>query len=76
MIHAGQLIKETIHKQGRTITWFATQLCCTRPNVYKIFKKENIDIYLLWRISLILQHDFFQDLSNGFIQEYSNQNSK
>lgn len=76
MIHAGQLIKETIHKQGRTITWFATQLCCTRPNVYKIFKKENIDIYLLWRISLILQHDFFQDLSNGFIQEYSNLNSK
>ncbi|MDC2394442.1 hypothetical protein OU990_25590 [Bacteroides ovatus] len=43
----------------------ATQLCCTRPNVYKIFRKENIDIHLLWRISCILGHDFFRDLSDS-----------
>ena len=61
MIHAGQLIERTLHEQGRTVTWFATQLCCTRPNVYKIFRKENIDIHLLWRISCILGHDFFRD---------------
>ncbi len=47
MIHAGQLIERTLHEQGRTVTWFAGQLCCTRPNIYKIFKKENIDIHLL-----------------------------
>ena len=64
MIHAGQLIERTLHEQGRTVTWFATQLCCTRPNVYKIFKKENIDIHLLWRISCILHHNFFQDISD------------
>ena len=52
-----------LHEQGRTVTWFARQLCCTRPNVYKIFGKENIDISLLWRISCILHHDFFGDLS-------------
>ena len=65
MIHAGQLIERTLHEQGRTVTWFATQLCCTRPNVYKIFRKENIDIHLLWRISCILGHDFFRDLSDS-----------
>lgn len=65
MIHAGQLIERTLHEQGHTVTWFATQLCCTRPNVYKIFKKENIDIHLLWRISYILGHDFFRDLSDS-----------
>ena len=65
MIHAGQLIERTLHEQGRTVTWFATQLCCTRPNVYKIFRKENIDIHLLWRISCILDHDFFRDLSDS-----------
>lgn len=65
MIHAGQLIEQTLHEQGRTVTWFAAQLCCTRPNVYKIFKKENIDIQQLWRISCILNHDFFQDLSDS-----------
>ena len=29
-----------------------------------IFHKENIDIQLLWRISCILNHDFFRDLSD------------
>lgn len=65
MSHVGQLIAHILHEQGRTVTWFATQLCCTRPNVYKIFQKENIDIHLLWRISCILGHDFFHDLSNN-----------
>lgn len=59
MIHIGQLIEQTLKEQGRTVTWFAGQLCCTRPNVYKIFKKDNIDIKLLVRISDILQVDFF-----------------
>lgn len=66
MIHAGQLIERTLHDQGRTVTWFARQLCCTRPNVYKIFRKANIDLQLLWRISHILEHDFFQELSEAF----------
>ena len=60
-----KVIERTLHEQGRTVTWFATQLCCTRPNVYKIFRKENIDIHLLWRISYILGHDFFRDLSDS-----------
>ena len=63
IIHVGQLIENTLRNQGRTVTWFAAQLCCTRPNVYKIFSKESIDTYLLWRISCILQHNFFHDLS-------------
>lgn len=63
MIHIGKLIERTLHDQGRTVTWFAAQLCCTRPNIYKIFAKENIDLHLLWRISAILGHDFFQDIS-------------
>lgn len=65
-IHVGHLIEQTLHTQGRTVTWFAGQLCCTRPNVYKIFQKDNIDIHLLWRISGILNYDFFKDLSDEF----------
>ena len=48
-----------------TIDWFAKELNCDRRNVYRIFKKENIDIHLLARISQILGHDFFRDLSEG-----------
>lgn len=65
MIHVGKLIEKTLHEQGRSVTWFAMQLCCTRPNVYKIFRKENIDIHLLWRISCILNHNFFKDISDS-----------
>ena len=71
MIHVGRLIEDKLHEQGRTVTWFATQLCCTRPNVYKIFNKESIDTYLLWRISNILRHDFFHDLSEAAHSDFN-----
>ena len=76
MIHAGQLIQRTLHDQGRTVTWFAAQLCCTRPNVYKIFRKENIDIHLLWRISYILKYTFFSELADAIDSKSTSNVSK
>ncbi len=70
MLHAGQLVEQILREQGRSVTWFADRLCCTRPNVYKIFRKENIDICLLWRISDILEHDFFHDFSQAYGDEF------
>jgi hypothetical protein len=69
MTHIGNLIEHTLHEQGRTVTWFAAQLCCTRPNIYKLFRKESIDMHLLWRISSILGHDFFMNCSSQFKSE-------
>ena len=63
MIHIGNKIKEELHRQERTVTWFASKLYCNRQNVYDIFKRENIDTALLRRISTILGHDFFKDIS-------------
>lgn len=59
MVHIGQLIEQEIHKQERSVTWFAKQLCYERTNVYSIFKRESIDTALLVRISKILHHNFF-----------------
>lgn len=70
MVHVGQLIEQILREQGRSVTWFAARLYCSRPNVYKIFRRENIDICLLWRISDILGHDFFRDLSVAHAEEY------
>ena len=56
----GQLIKNELQRQERTVSWFARKLCCDRSNVYKIFKRTTIDTELLLRISQILQHDFFE----------------
>ena len=59
MIHIGNLIKEELELQERSVTWFANKLCCERTNVYSIFKRESIDTDLLQRISKILHRNFF-----------------
>lgn len=58
----GILIKEELEKQERSVSWFARKLACDRSNVYRLFQ-ESIDTHLLARISLILNRDFFSELS-------------
>ncbi|GAA6254953.1 hypothetical protein F070042J6_08050 [Bacteroides sp. f07] len=69
MVHIGQLIELELHRQERSVTWFANKLYCDRTNVYKIFKRGSIDSDLLLRISTILNHNFFfyylQELENN-----------
>lgn len=69
MLHVGELVKNVVHEQGRSVTWFAKRLGCTRPNVYKIFAKENLDISLLWRISNILNYNFFMRIGELYHDE-------
>lgn len=66
MIHIGQRIKEEFEKQPKnhTISWLASQVNCDRRNVYHIFNRQTIDTDLLYRISVILDHNFFKDLSD------------
>lgn len=63
MIHIGKAIEEEVRRQERSVTWFARKLYCNRQNIYDIFKRESIDTTLLRRISDILDHNFFKDLS-------------
>jgi hypothetical protein len=59
----GIMIKEELARQERTVSWFARHLSCDRSNIYRIFQKDSIDTELLIRISNILNHDFFADIS-------------
>ncbi len=52
-----------LERQERGISWFARKIGCDRSTVYRIFQKNSIDTQLLKRISVILNHDFFADLS-------------
>lgn len=63
----GQLIKEELMAQERSVAWFARKLCLDRSNVYRLFQKNSIDTSLLTRISLVLNKDFFVMLSE-FVQ--------
>lgn len=58
-MHIGNLIQEQVRKQNMTISSFAKKLCCDRTNVYDIFKRSTIDTELLYRISKVLDYNFF-----------------
>lgn len=61
----GSLIKEELMRQERSVSWFARKLSCDRSNIYRLFQKHSIDTALLARISVILQRDFFKELSGN-----------
>lgn len=62
-MHIGECIKKKLEEEGHSAAWFAERICCTRPHVYKIFRRSSIDTDLLKRISRVLNHDFFKDIS-------------
>lgn len=62
-LHIGNMIKEELVRQGRSITWLSTQVNCTRENLYKVFRRPWIYTDLLFEISEALNHDFFKDCS-------------
>lgn len=64
-MHIGTRIRDVLMHQSRehTVTWLSKKLNCHRVNVYDIFNRSTIDTELLKRISIVLDHDFFQDLS-------------
>ena len=75
-IHIGRRIKEVVAQKGIKVPWIAQQLGCHRNNVYLIFSRQWIDTGTLMKLSIILQHDFFAELSEwyqdaGFTMELS-----
>ncbi len=63
MEHLGSLIKQELERQERSVSWLARKLFCDRTKVYRLLQKHSIDTYDLARISILLSHDFFADLS-------------
>lgn len=60
--HAGERVKEVFEASGLSLSEFARRLNCHRQNVYDIFKRQDIDLSLLQRISSVLDHDFVTEL--------------
>lgn len=68
-MHVGTLIRQKVKGQKKTSVWLAQSLSCSRTNVYKLYDKKSIDIDLLFRISKVLDFDFFslysQEIQNS-----------
>lgn len=59
-INIGSIIKAKLKEKRVTVVWFAAQLGTSRTNVYKIFNKHTIGTEELFKISEILNFDFFK----------------
>lgn len=62
-LHVGQMIKDRMTSRGISASWLARQLCCERTNVYSIYRRRSVDTALLARLSMILEFDFFGEIS-------------
>lgn len=60
--HAGEKVKEYLKASGMSVSEFAKRLNCHRQNVYDIFKRQDVDLQMLQRISKVLDHDFVTEL--------------
>lgn len=68
-MHIGNRIKEVLDERKQRACWLAEQIPCERSNIYHIFKRHDISVELLRTISLVLDHDFFAELSVELQQE-------
>lgn len=66
-LHIGEMIRQELKLQRRSVAWLAEQLHCNRSNAYKILERKDMDTVLLRRISKALNCDFFLRISQvGF----------
>jgi hypothetical protein len=64
--HIGRFIQQKLRVDGRSVTWLAQKLNCSRTNIYLIFKKKHLDSEILMRLSLAMKFDFFMFLSEEY----------
>lgn len=62
-MHIGSRIREIMEKKNRSVVWVANQISCERTNVYNIFARKDINTSLLRQFCIILDYDFFKELS-------------
>lgn len=77
-VHIGKRIREVLdsHPKHHTVKWFAGELHCDRRNAYNIFERRNIDVEMLRRVSVVLGHDFFSELSEELKSENADETSE
>lgn len=60
----GEKILAELKRQERNPAWLANQIHCSRTNGYKLLERDNIDLAILWNISIVLHYNFLRDLAN------------
>ena len=62
-IHVGRMVVIEMLRQEKKASWLAREVNRERSSVYKMFARNSLDVGMLIQISLLLNHDFFKDIS-------------
>jgi hypothetical protein len=62
-MHIGERIKEVMTQQRVSVISVAREIECERTNIYNIYARKDINTKLLEQFCVILNHDFFKELS-------------
>lgn len=60
----GSLIQEKAEERNLSVIEMAELIGCERNNIYNIYKRDDISIMLLKKISKVLNYNFFELLAN------------
>ncbi len=71
-MHIGHLIRNVLDEKRISVRQFAMMANSERTNMYRILDRESIDLSILERYSRILDHNFFQDLSEEYKKQHRN----
>ncbi len=71
-MHIGHLIRNVLDEKRISVRQFAMMANSERTNMYRILNRESIDLSILERYSRILDHNFFQDLSEEYKKQHRN----
>jgi transcriptional regulator with XRE-family HTH domain len=69
--HNGQLVKQILETRKVTKSELARKLGVSAGGVNAYLRQPTLHAALLWKIGLILEHDFFTDLAAHFPQRTS-----
>ena len=70
--HFGNLIRGVLKERNLTVAWLARQVNCDGSNFSKKLKDNNVDRFLLLRISDVLHVDFFKSYCEELSEKWEN----
>ncbi len=64
IMHIGKEIQKVVKEKGVKVGWLASQIATSRRNMQDIFKREDISVMTLAKISKVLDHNFLYDIES------------
>ncbi|TFF33279.1 HTH domain-containing protein [Mucilaginibacter psychrotolerans] len=67
--HYGQIVEYIVRKNGYSITDLAVELNVNRRTIYNYFQNKTVKYDVIYKIGLIVRHDFSKDFPELFTSD-------